>query len=224
MNGKPLDVLFSLILILKSLSRLGSAKPSWVIWVCECVLLCFVFHKMFKACILACDLGATTLSLLCNLKNSPPQSCLPAMTLYAHTVNLGGGTMDYSSSWAVFPVTWWVDACQYPLKRFFWRLPLHSFFLARPHRLPSHRGWAQRRDRCPWCCLATAWWCQGAEPCTIHSSVSFLTFREAGLSDMHISYFSPAFLLCRSPLTKWLCAHLGLCPKCFHFCLFLQLG
>lgn len=32
---------------------------------CECVLLCFVFHKMFKACILACDLGATTLSLLC---------------------------------------------------------------------------------------------------------------------------------------------------------------
>ena len=29
------------------------------------VSYCFVFHKMFKACILACDLGATTLSLLC---------------------------------------------------------------------------------------------------------------------------------------------------------------
>ena len=125
--------------------------------------------------------------------------------------------MNYSSSWAVFPVTWWVDTCQYPLKRFFWWLPLHSLFLAQPHRLPSHRGWAQRRDLCPWCCLAAAWWCPGAEPCTIHSSVSFLTFREAGLSGMHISFCSPAFLLCRSPLTKWLWAHLGLCPKCFHF-------
>lgn len=31
----------------------------------ECVFLCFVFHQTFKACILACDLGAATLSLLC---------------------------------------------------------------------------------------------------------------------------------------------------------------
>lgn len=31
--------------------RLYSAKPSLVIWVCECVLFCFVFHNMFKACI-----------------------------------------------------------------------------------------------------------------------------------------------------------------------------
>lgn len=31
--------------------RLYSLKPSLVIRVCECVLFCFVFHKMFEACI-----------------------------------------------------------------------------------------------------------------------------------------------------------------------------
>lgn len=54
---------------------------------------------------------------------------LPAMTLHTHTVNLGGGKMDFSS-WAVFPVTLWVDTCQYPLKRFLVLFFVFFFFTA----------------------------------------------------------------------------------------------
>lgn len=156
--------------------------------------------------------------------NSPPQSCLPAMTLYAHTVNLGRRHSGLLLLVGSFPSHLVSRHLPVSFETFLLMTP-SSLFLSCPIPQTSLlEGQAQRRDLCPWCCLATAWQCQGAEPCTIHSAVSLLMLREAGLSDTHTSYFGPAFLWCRSPLTEWLRAHVELCPKCFHFCLFLQLG
>lgn len=53
---------------------------------------------------------------------------LPAMTLHAHTVNLGGGELDVSSR-AVFPVTLWVDTCQSLLNLFFFFPSITPSFL-----------------------------------------------------------------------------------------------
>lgn len=163
---------------------------------------------MFKACILACDLGATTLSLLCK----PEQSSSVLSPTWPYTLILwiwGGGTGLLRGQFS--PVTWWVDTCQYPLKRFFWWLPFTLSFLLHPTDfLLEARPSAKTLS---WCCLATAWQCQGAEPCTIHSAVSLPAFREAGLSDTHTSYFGPAFLVSLT-LTEWLRAHVELWSKC----------
>lgn len=87
--------------------------------------------------------------------------CFPAMTLHAHTVNLGGGKIDLSLG-AVFPVTLWVDTCQYRLKPFFVCFVVFvsmtpSLFppLSHPTDFPPARPRLRTETSCLWCCLTS---------------------------------------------------------------------
>lgn len=167
-----------------------------------------------------------TLGLLVNLKGGPSQTmCLPAMTLHSHTVNLGGNAADlllmgsFPSHLASRHLPMLFETLGFLFVKW------HPLFSLSPYPgLPSHWVQTQNQDLCTWYCLVGKQCPHVVGLVWVHNSVPFLKFREAGLSNMPISYFGPTFTLVSLTFDRVTLYSFRVLSEMLPFCLFLLLG